>query len=259
MLPSKVTSPKGLSKRLLWQMAANCRRKIPLQTAIAHWEEHMNSRINRNASKGFGRPQPRRTKHVLPVDVEGLNSIFNDEQKGRRTNELFFPDLKEDRLELQPFVSSNRPLALKPTYNLQSTPNTKSRKRKRQQDQSTTIHRSDNHAKNNHHEVTERITSKNGQWEMKKVRNHSIRQPAKQTELERDIPSNSQDSPQIAPPSAQPKEDVTLVISSDSDGDSDCNSYSHSKSDSNNEDSGESNKEDRPVSCEGWLTIERVA
>lgn len=71
--------------------------------------------------------------YLLPSDVASLNQIQRDEDKGRRTSDMFFPDdVKDNQLNvvLIPPPSTNTPIASKPDYSM-SGASRKGTKRKR--------------------------------------------------------------------------------------------------------------------------------
>lgn len=92
-------SPAAAPKRLLFQIAANCKRGCTLEEAEAGWARARSQRLDPvwRRQNHSGAPK---SKHIINSDVASLN-IRTEGTEGRRTVEAFFPDLEEDRLELK--------------------------------------------------------------------------------------------------------------------------------------------------------------
>lgn len=236
--------PDACPKRLLYQIAANCKKGHTLEEAIAGWQTSIYCRTDEEQRRQLRIRSPR-TPYLITEDVASLNQTLRDEDQGRRTSEMYFPELEEDRLELMP--TRLAPNLSKPALVYPQDSHTRKRKRPRKTKQ--VVHSNDNRADDSHKGDGDRMVSNDGKWAIKKVRNHLIREPAEHAETEEIIPDGSQASPQTVPPSAQPRDNVTLVISSDSGSEVDVDSDSD----------GDDNKDDQPMSCEGSRIIDRVA
>lgn len=169
-------SPDGLhtcSKRMLGQIAANCKKGHSLTKAIAGWEEAIRRRTDETERKRL-KIRSSRTKTLTVEDVATLNKPFRDEDQGRRTHEMFFPELEEDRLELMPTRLDTLPPKSGPSYSKDSRP-LKKRRRTTKGEQSDQT----DQAKTGQEREADasRVVSKDDKWENKKVRDHLIRQP----------------------------------------------------------------------------------
>ena len=160
LLPPNITSPEGLSKRVLYQMTANCKKKVPLLDAVQAWRSSMTKRLDPGRVPVHGQ-RTRLTPYLLPDDIAGLNRRPADQQ-GRRTTDMFFPEIQEDRLEILPLSTTYRPLASRPIpasrgKSTLKQPSTRKRKRQNEND--------------------DQRTSIDGKWKLKRVGKHMIREP----------------------------------------------------------------------------------
>ena len=91
-------SATAAPKRLLFQIAANCKRGCTLEEVEAGWARARAQRLDPDWRRR--NPGAPRSKHIVNSDIASLN-VREEGTEGRRTVEAFFPDLEEDRLELK--------------------------------------------------------------------------------------------------------------------------------------------------------------
>jgi hypothetical protein len=166
-------SPEGCSKRLLTEMAANAKQGHSLQAAIEAWAKARDRRTNYAERRKYG-IKSKTTPHIIPEDVATLNRIVRDEDRGRRTSDMFFPEeAKEDRLTVAVVAptSAGKTAATWPSYakGRDAAPGSKKRKRREaaERDESG--------------EKEEWRESENGKWMVKRVGNLRVRKPMRTT------------------------------------------------------------------------------
>ncbi|KAG9512301.1 hypothetical protein KCV07_g9541, partial [Aureobasidium melanogenum] len=182
-----IQGPDSLSRRVLEQMAAACKAGLTAHVVERWCTMKMALRVYRPLAKGTNRTQPRRSKHILPADFEGLiDTLCKRKIEGETTEDIFFPGLREEGHELlQPdqtavvtSITTSEQEASRATPVLRST-----RKRKLQETEEA--------------EETDdgkRVLSKSGSWRLVKTRNgHLIREPIR---LAAEEESESSSAPQ---------------------------------------------------------------
>ena len=101
MLDPTWTGLEGCSKRLLTQIAANAKQGLSLETAVEGWADARYRRNDYSERRRLG-IKSKTTPYVIPDDIATLNKIVKDEDRGRRTSDMFFPEeAKEDRLRVE--------------------------------------------------------------------------------------------------------------------------------------------------------------
>ena len=180
-------------------MAANAKQGISLEMAVDRWRSAIHDRTD------FGRRRELRIKgpvtpYLVLGDVASLNQVTEDKDKGRRTNDIFFPDEAGDerlKVEVVPNAPAAAPTAdptptTKPDYSRGSRPRS-SRKRKsaskvadvgpEQQDAEDDM------------DADGWRTTVDGKAMIKRVRNHLVRRPMDDTDRDADdVSANTQPS-----------------------------------------------------------------
>lgn len=165
-------TPEGCSKRLLTEMAANAKQGYLLEDAIEAWAEAICRRNDYGERRRLG-IKSKTTRYIIPEDVASLNRIANDEDRGRRTSDMFFPDeAKEDRLKVEIIAptSASTKIATPPNYTDGRRPNSTKTKRKRVQE----VEQEESGSEEQWRESTD------GKWMTKRVRNHLVRKPVEE-------------------------------------------------------------------------------
>ena len=190
--------PEGCSKRLLMNLAANAKQGFLLEHAVEGWAEAVYRRNDFGERRRLG-IRSKATPYLIPDDVATLNKIAKDEDRGRRTSDIFFPeDAKEDQLKVEIIAPpSTSKIATPPNYAEGSRPKAttaarKKRVREEEQEEDTS--------------EEQRRESTDGKWMIKRVRNHLIRKPVEEI-LETE--SSQSSSPERHDGSTQPSEPST--------------------------------------------------
>jgi hypothetical protein len=185
-----IQGPDSLSRRVLEQMAAACKAGLTAHVVERWCSMKMLLRVHRPLAKGTNRTQPRRSKHILPADFEGLiDTLCKRKIEGGTTEDVFFPGLREeghgllqpDQTAVVTSITTSEQGASRATPVLRST-----RKRKLQETKETEETEETDDGK--------RVLSKSGNWRLVKTRNgHLIREPIR---LAAEEASESSSAPQ---------------------------------------------------------------
>lgn len=191
-------APEGCSKRMLMNMAANAKQGFLLQQAVEGWAEAIHRRNDYGERRRLG-IRSKATPYLIPDDVATLNKIAKDEDRGRRTSDMFFPeDAKEDRLRVEIIAPPpTSKIATPPNYAEGSRPKATTatrKKRVREEEQE------EDASEEQWRESTD------GKWMIKRVRNHLIRKPVEEI-LETE--SSRSSSPERHDGSTRPSEPST--------------------------------------------------
>ena len=176
ILPPDVTLPAHLSRRLLFQIAATCKRNVALDDAIKQWKESVEARLGGRVQRASRDSRISQKRYILPDDVDRPSA---DNKAAQRALERSMREIKQERIQLKA-PAKLKTLAPKPDA-------------KRKND-STRAELDENHQK--------KRLSKDGTREMVRVRNHLIVQPVPTTDS---IAGASQSTSRAGsiPPSAQ--------------------------------------------------------
>ena len=176
--------PEGCSKRLLTQMAANAKQGLSLEAAREHWIKAAHRRNDYGERRRLG-IKSKTTPYIIPDDVATLNRIVKDEDRGRRTSDMFFPEeAKEDRLRVEIVAPTSTSIKTASPHSYaegrRSKPTTTKRKRVQLADQE------EDGPEEGWRE------SRNGQWMIKRAGKHLVRKPIETPEAENSRPSSSE-------------------------------------------------------------------
>lgn len=102
MLPPNVTSPAHLSRRLLLQIAATCKREVLLDDAVKQWKESLEARLGGRVQRALRDSRISRKKDVLLDDIDRLyrtRTTYN--YAAQKALEKFIREIKQDRVQLK--------------------------------------------------------------------------------------------------------------------------------------------------------------
>jgi len=113
--PTTWTRPEDLPRDMLVQMTANAKQNISLSDAVARWTDRITRRTDHGIRRAEGIRGPT-VPHLILSDVKHLNRIIKDDDRGRRTSDMFFPeDAPTDGLEVKLAALQSTPLR-RPDY-----------------------------------------------------------------------------------------------------------------------------------------------
>lgn len=171
-----IQGPHNLSRRVMEQLAAACKAGLTARVVERWCGMKMACRVYRPSAKGTNRIQPRRSKHILPADFEGLiETLCKRKIEGETTEDVFFPELREEGREL--LLSHQTAVVASITSpdldTSQAIPVERST-RKRKSQETKEIEETDD---------GKRVLNKSGNWRLVKTRNgHLIREPIRLAE-----------------------------------------------------------------------------
>lgn len=174
-------------------MAANAKQGFILEHVVEGGAEAVYRRNDFGERRRLG-IRSKTTPSLLPDDVATLNKIAKDEDRGRRTSEMSFPeDAKEDRLRVEIIAPpSTSKIANPPNYAEGSRAKTtmaarKKRTREEEQEDETS-----------EEQLRE---SRDCKWMMKRVRNHLVRKPIEEIPETSSSEASGKESEASHPPS----------------------------------------------------------
>lgn len=220
ILPDDVTSPTDLSRRLLLQIAATCKRNISLDDAVKQWRESLEARLGGRVQRASRNSRISQKRYILPDDINRLYRTPTDQKAFEKS----IKEIKQDRIQLKGPVKLK---TLAPKLDM-----------KRKHDSTDAELDADQPRKH---------LSKDGTRELVKIRNHLISRPVPATESLVDA-SQSMSQAESIPPSAQRGLGNKSIFITDTDSEEEVF-----------QDIDDTNGGSQSQSCEGSLILARLA
>ena len=227
LLPPDVTSPAHLSRRLLVQIAATCKRGVLIDDAVKRWRESVEARLGGRVQRASRDSRISQKRYILPDDI---NRPTADNKAAQKALERSIREIKQERIQLKA-PAKLKTLAPKPDA-------------KRKHD-STGFELDGDHQN--------KRLSKDGTREMVRVRNHLIVRPVPTTDSAASASQATSQGGSIPPSAQRGLGDKSILIT-----DTDSEEEVFQDIDDTN-DGGQSQSQSQSRSCEGSLILGRLA